>query len=228
MLELKFRFEKYELVGREAVDTRTWIPTFRRNLFLPHSGWIVLPWNLRKLFFSGRNCYLYTQLHSVTFQKTVILLRFWSGSVFVEAMFCREWCIYVHSKRIWKSLNCPNPTDSALFEASFIEGHIFSGAFLGHRIIPLISRQYNGIFFDNVDLVMTLKWKGEMWLITGFMSKEMNWTESISFEYLSTWFVFISPLYVMRFIIPVVFYEVTNVRTVCVYSSNTTVFIGGI
>jgi len=30
----------------------------------------------------------------------------------------------------------------------------------------------------------------------------------------------------MRFVIPVVFYEITNV--VCVYSSNTTIFLGRI
>jgi len=31
---------------------------------------------------------------------------------------------------------------------------------------------------------------------------------------------------IMRFVIPVVFYEITNVE--CVYSSNTTIFIGRI
>jgi len=31
---------------------------------------------------------------------------------------------------------------------------------------------------------------------------------------------------IMRFVVPVVFYEITNVE--CVYSSNTTIFIGRI
>jgi len=159
------------------------------------------------MLFFLKNCYLYTKPHSAPFQKTVILLRFWNGSVFVGAVFYWEWCIYAHSKRIWKSLNFPN-SYSALFEASFMEGYIFSGAFLCHRIYQQAVQWH---FFDNVDLVMTLKWKGEMWLITGFMLKEVNWTESIAFQYLSTWFVFISTLYVMRFVVPVVFYEITNV-----------------
>jgi len=106
MLKLKFSCKKYELGGMwrrgdSHMSTNLLEKSFSSAFRVNYSTL-----KFKEMLFFLKYCYLYTKLHSVTFQKTVILLRVWSSSVFVGAIFYREWCIYVHSKRIWNSLNC--------------------------------------------------------------------------------------------------------------------------